>query len=238
MRSSINGLSASSAIACVGIFSCFAATTALAFVVAPTEVSMGDLQRILYLHVSMAWCGLISALAMGVFAAMYLARRRLAWDEWSQAVGEISLLCTTLTLITGSAWAREAWGTWWTWDPRLTSSLLLWLILVGILLVRSSIEDPRGRARIGGVLALVGVCDVPLIVMATRWFRGIHPVSPEMTDSMRLVLFLSALCFFALFAYLTLIRRRQLELAEQAAQLEADILNEFEAGPSGFSHSL
>jgi heme exporter protein C len=190
------------------------------FFVAPTEATMGDVQRILYLHVSVAWCGLAGCVAMGAYGAMYLVGRRLHWDHWSQAAGEVGWLCTTLTLLTGSAWAHEAWGTWWTWEPRLTSSLVLWLVYAGIFLVRSSIEDPHRRGRISAVLTLLGVCDVPLVIMATRWFRGVHPVSPEMDSSMRIVLLISVVNFSAFFAYLVVQRRRQLELSERATELE------------------
>jgi len=178
----------------------FVLNTVSVFFVAPTEATMGDVQRILYVHVSVAWCGLASYVVMGVCAAMYLARRRLAWDHWSQAAAETGWLCTTLTLVTGSGWAHEAWGTWWTWDPRLSSSLILWLIYSGIILVRGSVEDPHRRARLGGVLALVGVTDVPLVIMATRWFRGVHPVSPEMDLQMRMLLLATVVCFTSLFA--------------------------------------
>jgi heme exporter protein C len=209
--------------ACGLFVTCLALSFVLIFFVAPTEATMGDVQRILYLHVSVAWCGLASSLAMGFCSAMYLARRHLEWDYWSQASAEVGWLCMTLTLITGSAWAHEAWGTWWTWDPRLTSSLMLWIIYAGIILLRVSIEDPHRRGRAGGVLALAAVCDVPLVIMATRWFRGVHPVAPQMNLQMRSVLLANVLCFTVLFAYLIIQRRRQLEYAERAAQLEADI---------------
>ena len=199
------------------------ASVLMIFFVAPTEATMGDVQRIVYFHVPVAWCGLAGCLAMGFCGAMYLVRRRLEWDFWSQSAGEVGWLCETLTLITGSAWAHEAWGTWWTWEPRLTLSLVLWMIYAGILLVRSSIEDPHRRARISGVLTMIGMCDVPLVLMATRWFRGVHPVTPEMDPRMRLVLLASVISFTALFAYLAAQRRRQLELSERAMQLEAAV---------------
>ena len=193
------------------------------FFVAPTEATMGDVQRIVYLHVSVAWCALVGCLAMGFCGLAYLATRRLAWDQRSQAAGEVGWLCTTLTLATGSAWAHEAWGTWWTWEPRLTSCLVLWIMFAGLFLVRSSIDDPDRRARISGVLALAAMADVPLVFMATRWFRGVHPVTPEMDPAMRVVLLVSVLCFSALFAYLALVRRRQLALAERVAELQATL---------------
>lgn len=194
--------------------------TWMIFFIAPTEATMGEVQRIVYLHVAVAWCGLAGCLAMGFCAAMFLVRRQLKWDYWSQAAGEVGWLCATLTLLTGSAWAHEAWGTWWTWEPRLTSSLVLWIIYAGIFLVRSSVEDPYRRARIGSVLALVGMSDVPLVLMATRWFRGVHPVTPEMDPRMRWVLLAAVISFTALFAYLSAQRKRQLELSERVTQLE------------------
>lgn len=215
-RTSATTLAIGTGIACLMV-----AATWLIFFVAPTEATMGDVQRIVYLHVSVAWCGLAGCLVMGFCGAMYLVRRRLEWDFWSRAAGEVGWLCTTLTLITGSAWAHEAWGTWWTWEPRLTSSLVLWIIYAGIFLVRSSIEDPHRRARIGGVLAVVGMSDVPLVMMATRWFRGVHPVTPEMDPRMRFVLLASVICFTAFFAFLVALRRRQLEMSERTMQLES-----------------
>lgn len=190
------------------------------FFVAPTEATMGDVQRIVYIHVPIAWCGLAGCVVMGVSSAMFLVRRQLIWDYRSQAAGEIGWLCSTLTLATGSAWAHEAWGTWWTWEPRLTLSLVLWMIYAGLFLVRSSIEDPDRRARIVGVLSIVGMSDVPMVLMATRWFRGVHPITPEMDPRMKLVLWISVVSFTALFISLGAVRRRQLETAEGIAQLE------------------
>jgi heme exporter protein C len=192
----------------------------LIFFVAPTEATMGAVQRILYIHVAVAWCGLAGIVGMTVFGAVYLFHRQLKWDFWAQASGEVGWLATTLTLITGSAWAHEAWGTWWTWEPRLTSSLVLWIIYAGIFLVRASIEDSRRRARIGAALAIVGVSDVPLIIMATRWFRGVHPVSPEMDLTMRWVLVASVISISAVFAYLAFCRQHHLVLADRTADME------------------
>ena len=190
------------------------------FIFAPQEVTMGDTQRIVYLHVAVAWCGLAGCVGMGAMATAYLARPASAWDQWSQAAGEIGWLCTTLTLATGSLWAHEAWNTWWTWEPRLTTSLILWIIFAGYFLVRSSIDDPERRARLSAVIAILAVADVPLIIMATRWFRGIHPVTPQMEPRMRLVLLTSVFCFTALFATLIALRRRQLGLIARVASLE------------------
>jgi heme exporter protein C len=195
------------------------------FFLAPTEATMGDVQRILYLHVSVAWCGLAGCIAMAVCGTAYLLRDRSQWDFWAQASGEVGWLCATLTLMTGSAWAHEAWGTWWTWEPRLMFSLLLWIMFAGIFLVRSSIADPIRRRRVSGVLAIVAAADVPLIFMATRWFRGVHPVAPEMEPAMRYVLFAAVVSFTTLFAYLIVVRQRMLALNETGSMSAADAPN-------------
>jgi heme exporter protein C len=189
----------------------------------PARLGNGDelnVQRIVYLHVGVAWCGLLGYLVMGIAGAGYLVGRQLDWDHWSQAAGEVGWLCTTLTLATGSLWAHEAWNTWWTWEPRLTASLVLWTIYAGYFLVRSSVEDAARRARFSAVLAIVGTADIPLIVMATRWFRGMHPVSPEMDPPMRLALLASVVAMTSLCLVLIGFRRRQLLQATLVAQHE------------------
>jgi heme exporter protein C len=197
-----------------------AACGCMIFLFAPREVTMGDVQRIVYLHVAVAWCGLAGCVGMGLAAATYLARRAPAWDHWSQAAGELGWLCTTLTLATGSLWAHEAWNTWWTWEPRLTASLILWIVFAGYFLVRSSIDDPERRARLSAVLAILALADIPMVIMATRWFRGIHPVTPEMDPRMRLVLLTSVVSMSVLFVLLVLLRKKQLDLAAQITALE------------------
>ncbi|MFH1918793.1 MAG: cytochrome c biogenesis protein CcsA, partial [Planctomycetota bacterium] len=187
---------------------------------APTEETMGHAQRIVYIHVPVAWFALVSFVVMAGAGALYLIRRNLAWDQWSQAAAELGWLSSSLTLLTGSLWAHEAWGTWWTWDPRLTTAFILWAIYSGYLIVRASLEDPHRRARLGAVLAIVGILDVPLVVLATRWFRGIHPVSPGMEPSMRVVLLVSLAGFSAFFALLLARRRVGLGLESRLASLE------------------
>ncbi len=181
---------------------------------------MGDAQRIIYLHVAVSWCGLACCVAMGICSAAYMLRRNLAWDYWSQACAEVGCLSFTITLVSGSLWAHEAWSVWWTWEPRLTSALVLWFILAGICLARASVEDLRSRARLGAVLAVLAMCDLPILIMATRWFRGVHPVSPEMDPRMRLVLLVTVLAFTAFVVVLVRLRRSQIHLAARVLVLE------------------
>ena len=197
------------------------AAIAAIFLVAPTEATMGDAQRIVYIHVSVAWMGLASFVLMAATGGMYLAQRRLTWDHWSRAALEIGWLCCSLTLATGSLWAHSAWNTWWTWDPRLTTAFVLWAMYSAALVLRSGVEDPHRRARIGAIVAIVGVVDVPLVIMATRWFRGIHPKSPHMEPTMQFVLLISVVCFTVFFTILLLMRRSQLLLADALEDLQA-----------------
>jgi heme exporter protein C len=181
-----------------------------ATLMAPAEATMGDAYRILFVHVPMAWLGLLGFIVMAAAGLAYLIHRDLKWDHWAHAAAELGWLCCSLTLVTGSIWAYEAWGTWWTWEPRLASAFVLWLIYSGCLTLRAHVEDDQRRARLAAVLAIVGTLDIPLVVMATRWFRGMHPVSPELAPSMRLVLLFSVSAFTAMFVTLLWRRRWQL----------------------------
>jgi heme exporter protein C len=191
-----------------------ATAIAAIFALAPTEETMGDAQRIVYIHVSVAWMGLAAFVLMAASGGMYLLRRDLAWDHWSRASLEVGWLCCSLTLVTGSLWAHAAWNTWWTWDARLTTAFALWAMYSAALVLRSGVEDPYRRARMGAIAAIVGVLDVPLVVMATRWFRGIHPKSPHMEPQMRVVLLISVVAFTLFFTSLLLLRRSQLRVAD------------------------
>jgi heme exporter protein C len=187
---------------------------------APTEDEMGIAQRILYVHVSVAWFGLSSMLLMALSSLLYLRHRNLQWDFWAQAAAELGWLCCSLTLVTGSLWAQTAWATWWTWDPRLLTSFVLWLIFTGCLWMRGITANEHRSACIGAAFAIVGLLDIPLVIMATRWFRGIHPISPEMEPSMYFVLAWSLISFTAFFWLLLLTRRRQVRLESQLNELQ------------------
>ena len=215
------------AVAAVGMMVAVAAI----FLYAPTEQTMGDVQRIFYAHVAVAWCGLACLIVSAVAGGGYLVRRRLCWDHWSLAAAELGWLGCSLALITGSLWARAAWGQWWTWEPRLTTTFILWLIYSGYFLVRGSFEDAPRRARLGAVVAILGMIDLPLVFLATRWLKGMHPPSVGMEPAMRATLLVSIAAFSAMFALLLILRRRQLEQAQQLlaweteAEMDADIFH-------------
>ena len=187
-----------------------AASVAAIFLVAPIERTMGAAQRIIYVHVPCAWLALAGFLIAAAAGAMHLRRRDLAWDAWAQAAAELGWVFCTLALLTGSLWARSAWNAWWTWDPRLTTAAILWVLYAGCFLVRAGVDDPLRRARLGAVVAILGAIDVPLVFVAARWFRGIHPASPTLEPRMRVVLLLNVLAFVFLFAALLAWRRNRL----------------------------
>jgi heme exporter protein C len=192
----------------------------MAMQLAPTEESMGPVQRILYIHVAVAWLGLLGFAVMGVCSMFYLFQHNLAWDHWSRAANEVGWLCSSLTLFTGSIWAHAAWGSWWTWDPRLTTSFVLWALFSCCLIIRGSILEPRQSARITSALAFLGLIDLPLVIMATRWFRGLHPVSPEMEPAMHFTLLLNLIGFTIFFGLLFTRRRGQLRTESLLRELE------------------
>lgn len=147
-----------------------------AFVFAPTEQVMGDVQRIFYVHLPLAWVGFV-AFGHACWAGIqYLRTSRREWDEAGAAAAEIGVLFSTLVIVTGSLWARPVWGTWWTWDPQLVTYLILWLIYVGYLVLRSAAGDDPRRARFAAVFAIVGFVDVPLVWFSARYLRALSPV--------------------------------------------------------------
>ncbi|MPZ14718.1 MAG: cytochrome C assembly protein [Chloroflexi bacterium] len=142
---------------------------------APTDRVQGVVQRIFYFHVPMAWVAYLAFFVVLVCSVGYLWRRDLRWDAMARASAEIGVLFTTLVLITGSLWAKPIWNTWWTWDARLTSTLVLWFIYVAYLMLRAYTPDLERAARFSAVLGIVGFIDVPIIHFSVEWWRTLHP---------------------------------------------------------------
>ena len=181
----------------------------LIFIWVPTERNLGVSQRIFYFHVPIAWVAFLAFFVVLVGSVGYLWKRTSKWDQLAYSAAEIGVLFTTLMLITGILWAKPVWGVWWTWDPRLTTSLILWLIYVAYLMLRA--YSPRGDqgARYAAVLGIAGFIDVPIVYFSIVWWRTVHPqalVGPaatgELDSSMRLLLMISTVMFTLLFAYL------------------------------------
>ena len=129
-------------------------STYLALVFAPTELVMGDVQRVFYFHIGTAWTALLGFILAAVFSVVYLITKDLKWDRLQVAAIEVSLVFFLITIVLGSIWARPAWNTWWTWDPRLTTAAVTELIYVAYFMLRQGIDDPDKRARFGAVYAL------------------------------------------------------------------------------------
>jgi heme exporter protein C len=143
-------------------------------VVAPTEATMGDVQRIFYVHVPCAWVMLLCFPANFLASIAYLAKRNAVLDALAVSTAEVGVVFCTIVLITGPIWGKPAWGVWWAWDPRLTSTLVLWLIYVSYLILRRfSTGGPN--ATLAAALAIFGCVDAIFVWFAIRWFRGQHP---------------------------------------------------------------
>ncbi len=186
----------------------------LIFVVVPTDAFQGPVQRIFYVHMAM-WLATFTAFGLVALASlMYLWRRAPEWDRRGRAAAELGLLFCTLGLTTGSIWAKPIWGTWWTWDPRLTLTLILWMIYAAYLLLRSLTTDPDQGASLAAILGVSGLLDLYLINRAVYWWRGIHPAvlvqrqggSGLADPLMRVTLVVCMLAFFLLFLWLLRLR--------------------------------
>lgn len=184
----------------------------MALFYAPREATMGDAQRIFYFHVPSAWIGFLSFFVVFVASIMYLLKRDPKWDSLALSAAEIGVLFTTLVLLTGPLWAKSAWGTYWVWDARLTTTLVLWLVYVGYLMLRSSVDEIK-RPQMAAVIGILGFLDVPIIYLSVTWWRTMHPTllvgdSGGLDGAMRLTLMVALLSFTLLFACLLLMRVR------------------------------
>ena len=190
-----------------------------ALVIAPTEAEMGDVQRIFYFHVASAWAAFLAFFVVFLGSVAYLRTRALRWDVLAASAAEIGVVFVSVALVSGSIWARSAWGTWWTWDPRLTTTLLLWLIYVSYLVMRGMVEEGQRRATFAAVFGIVGFVDVPIAFMSIRWWRTMHPTvltgeGFNMESSMLPALFLS-LAAFSVVLLCLLLQRADLERFHQ-----------------------
>jgi heme exporter protein C len=146
-----------------------------AFIYAPTEKVMGTVQRIFYFHVASAWTALLSFFFVFVGGVMYLWKKDVKYDHFSYAATELGVLFSSIVLVTGPIWAKPVWNVWWTWDPRLTSTFILWLIYVAYLLFRSSLRDNPAIRTYSAIYGIIGFADVPIVWMSIHWWRTIHP---------------------------------------------------------------
>ena len=204
-----------------------------ALVYAPTERVQGNVQRIFYVHVPLAWVAYLAFFVVFVASIAYLKTRSGWWDALARSSAEVGLLFTTLVLVTGSLWARPIWGTWWSWDARLTTTLILWFIYVGYLMLRASVADEGRAARYSAVLGIIGFVDVPIIHQSVVWWRTLHPEpvvlasgGPAMPASMLATLAISLVAFTVLYAFLVRVRMLVEQLAADVRTLRRRALEE------------
>lgn len=141
----------------------------------PDEAFQGAIFRIIFFHVPAAWTAFLCAFGAMIASVGYLVGRNLRYDAFAVTVTEVGLAFGAINLITGMIWARIIWGIWWTWDARLTSMLILWLLYAGYLMLRHAIEEPTRRARIAAVLSIFAFTDVPIVFFSIKWWRTQHP---------------------------------------------------------------
>lgn len=192
----------------------------LIFMWVPTEQNLGISQRIFYIHVPVAWVGMVAIFVVAIASILHLITRHDRWDAIAYSGAEIGLIFGTLMLVTGALWAKPAWGVWWQWDPKLTTALILWFIYVGYLMVRAYAPSGSQGRRYASVVALIGAIDAPIIYMASVWWRTAHPdlnIGPlaesSLDTDMLMVWLYSTLVFTVFYVYL-LIERISMRKAE------------------------
>lgn len=193
----------------------------LGLVVLPADALQGEVQRLLYVHVPVAWVMMLAFFVVFLMSILYLVQRRLKWDLLAASAAELGVLAAVLTLILGSLWGRPTWGIWWAWDPRITTTALLVPIYTGYLVVRSMSEDPDRRARWAAVIGLIAFVQVPIVYLSVFWWRSLHqpPSSPQsMWSAYGLVMLLGFVAYTLAFAVLCL-RRYRLAATELALEL-------------------
>ena len=166
----------------------FVQAVLMLIVYTPTEASMGPIQKIFYVHLPCAISTFLACLVCFVASIAYAWQRDEKWDRLAAVSARVAVVFCSVVLLTGMIWGRSAWGQWWTWSPRLTFSLVLWLLYVVYLMIRASIESPERRAIIAAVYGIIAFLDVPLVYLSTRLMPDIHPVNVQLEGSMKITL--------------------------------------------------
>ena len=198
-----------------------ALTLYMVYMWVPTEQNLGVSQRIFYFHVPLGWIGMVSIMVVAVASILHLFTGKQKWDDLAYTTAEIGIIFASLILVTGAIWGKPVWGVWWTWDAKLTTTLVLWFIYVGYLMVRAYGPAGTQGKRFASVIALIGAIDAPIIYKATDWWRSAHPernVPSDLDERMLLTLLVSVLAFTVLYVYLLMerysLRRSESDLDE------------------------
>lgn len=200
------------------------------FIFVPNEASMGIIQRIFYFHVPSAFIAFLAFGVTFVYSILFLMKRNMWHDRIAYCSAEVGVIFTTIVLITGPIWARPVWNTWWTWDARLTSTLVLWFIYIGYMMLRSYTGEEQRGARFAAVFAIVGFVDVPIVYLANRLWRTLHP-QPVMfggsesglNPTMRYVFFFSLVTFLGVYLFLLFYRLRLERVRLQLNDMKREI---------------
>ncbi len=211
----------------VSLVTLLAGSVIALFVVRP-DALQGQVQRLIYVHVPVAWLAFLAFFIVFLMSVLYLVQRDLKWDLIAVSSAEMGVVFTGLTLAVGSLWARPTWGVWWTWDPRLTTTAILLVIYVGYLIVRSLADDPDQRARWAALVGIVGFVQVPIVYLSVYWWRSLHqaPSSPRsMAGEFWAVLLLNLGAYTLVYAYL-MARRYRLARIELELELTGPLPHE------------
>ena len=206
------------------------------FLKLPIETSQGFPQKIMYLHVPSVITTYLAFFIVFVYSIAYLWKRELMFDHIAKASAEVGLVFCALVLITGAIWGRTTWGTYWVWDARLTTTLLLFLIFMGYFLLRMSVNDRDKEARLASVLGIIGFLDIPIIHKSVEWWRTLHQPStlfkvdsgeakPSMPPELLYPLMVSTLVMLAFYLYLLLLRYQTEKRTDRLNQLLAETQN-------------
>ena len=195
----------------------------LGFFVAPTDATQGEGYRIIFIHVPTSWMSMFIYMVMAGWAAMGLSLNARLSSMMAQALAPTGALMAFLSLWTGAFWGKPMWGTWWVWDARLTSELILFFLYLGFIALQASIDDPRRADKAGAILALVGVVNVPIIYFSVTWWNTLHQgasvsmtKSPSMATTMLWGMLLMALCLWMYSIAIALTRVRAIVLEREA----------------------
>jgi len=179
----------------------------------PIESTQGPAQKIFYVHVSSAWASLAAFAVTGILSLLYLWKRDRKLDTIAEASAEVGLMFGVIMLTTGPIWGKIVWGTWWEWDAKLTSTLFLFLLFIGYVVLRGAVVDPDTRARFSAVIGILALVLVPFIFMSVHMFRTLHPKppvlragGPSMPGSMVITLLFSVLVFSVLYVGFVMLR--------------------------------
>lgn len=223
------GLRRSDLVLLAAAFLALAAMYVRAVLFTPEEALQGAAQKILYVHATSAFVALYLAFGLlAVCSGLYLWLRDEKLDRVAESAAEVGLVFTTVVLVTGPLWGKPIWGTWWTWDARLTATLFLWFIILGYLVLRGAIDDRAARARFSSVVGLLALFVVPFIHLSVYLFRTLHPMPivlkpsrPSMPAEMQHTFLFAFLTMVFLFAALMRVRYRLAALRDRVSEMEA-----------------